>query len=136
MRRLREIRDNLVENGNIPRSNFSSHVFGTKQDPLESETESGIELFVDCYDGAIYIEDVTEKEYENIRLLLYEWFRENRNEGETFDISGDFISDVVSSINIDVSLCESVHIVPDPDGKIERNGQFWSLANPSQGGFI
>ncbi len=130
MKRLRQIRDYLIEYGNIPKRDFACHVIGSEQIPVESQTETGIWLFDDIYDAVIHIEDVSGSEYENIRLLLYEWFRENQQENEKLSLAGDFITDVLSLITVSVTLKDSVHIVPDPEGKIERDRQRWRIADP------
>lgn len=127
MQRLRALRDHLIENANLQHRDISCHVAGSDQDGLETETETGVALFEDTYNAVIYIEDVSELEYDYIRLLLHEWFRENNADEERFSVSGDFISDVLSLVTIDLTLKETVHLVEDPEGKIDREGNFYSM---------
>jgi hypothetical protein len=126
MLRLRLLRDYLIADGNFSLKDMSCHIAGSELDGMEEQTETGINLFEDQYSAVIYIADASEQEYDDLRLLLHDWFRDNGLDGERFSLSGDFISDVLSLVTIDLSLKEIVHLEEDPDGKIERDELFYS----------
>ena len=127
MKRLRQIRDYLADGGNLVKAAFTLHVLESEIDPAEKETPEGFHLFDDKYNAVIYIDDVTENQYQGIKLLLYDWFRENGEDRETWRLSSDEITDTLSLVTVTLNLVESEHMVPDKDGKIERNEQRYKL---------
>ena len=135
MKRLRQIRDYLVENGNLTRASFALHILESEIDPVEKETGTGIHLFDDVQDAVIYIDDVTETQYEKIKLLLYDWFRENgiKNENggeeETWRLSSDDITDTLCLVTVTLRLVEATHIETTKDGAIERDEKRYAVTD-------
>ncbi|MBU2514523.1 phage tail protein [bacterium] len=128
MKRLRKIKDYLISEGGFKSLNISCHTGVGEIVPVEQHTETGVYLFVDKYQATMFIEDVSEKELNYIKLLMYEWFRLNKqDEEESFRISSDEIDDLASLVTIDMTLVEITHLIFDPDGKIEREGNFYSI---------
>lgn len=121
MRRLREIQDYLVDKGGFKKEHLTCHVTESQSVPVEQETETGVHLFDDRYEAVIFIEDVSEKEYGYLRMLLYDWFREFRTEGEEYRLSADPVSDVSALVTVSMTLVEPVHISPTVDGPVERD---------------
>ncbi len=125
MKRLREIQAYLVDNGGFKKAHIVCHVTESESLPVEQETAAGIHLFDDKYDAVIFVEDVSEKDYGKLRLLLYDWFRDYKLEGEQYRLSSDPISDLSSLVTISLTLVESVHIAPAVGGLIERDADFF-----------
>ncbi len=125
MRRLKLIRDYLVSSSGLKYKDVACHVTESDSLPVEAQTETGIHLFDDKYEAIIFIEAVTEAQYINLKLLLYDWFRENGGDDENYKLSADEITDQWSLVTITMTLVESVHITPDAEGIIERDEVFY-----------
>lgn len=130
MERLKQIKDYLVTSGGFKEEDIACHVSESDSLPVEAQTETGIHLFDDKYDAVIFIEAVTAARYKNLKLLLYEWFRENKDKDEEYKLSADGITDQWSLVTITMTLVESIHIVPDLEGNIERDESFYSESEP------
>lgn len=121
MERLRTIKDYLVAQGGFKEEDIACHVLESETVPVEQQTTTGFHLFDDKYEGIIYILDVTEEKYKYLKLLLYDWFRENRvDDEEKFRLSADVITDKWSFVTVSMNLVESVHIAADEAGIVER----------------
>jgi len=127
MKRLRQIRDYLAESGNLDKAVFTLHVLESEIVPVEQETAEGVHLFDDKCNAVIFIDDVTEAQYENLKLLLYDWFRENGDENETYRLSADQISDTLHLVSVDLDLIDATHMAPDVTGPIERDETRYKL---------
>lgn len=128
MERLRTIKDYLVAQGGFKDEDIACHVLESEVVPVEQQTETGFHLFDDRYEALIYILDVTEEKYKYLKLLLYNWFRENReHDDEKFRLSADVITDKWSFVTVSLTLVESVHVASDEAGIVERDDTRYKL---------
>ncbi|MBU2647878.1 phage tail protein [bacterium] len=129
MERLKIIKEYLISQGGFKDEDMACHVLESESVPVEQETGTGFHLFDDKYEALIYILDVTQEKYKYLKLLLYEWFRENRvDDEEKFRLSADVITDTFSFVTVSMNLVESVHIAADVEGIVERDGTMHRLS--------
>lgn len=129
MRRITELEAHLVASVGLPAENVQAHVSGAKLTPFARDTATGTFFQTREYTATLYVFDLDATKFDDLCLILADWFRDDPEDGDVYEIDLDPIDDQLSLATITATLSESRHLIPDAAGPYQRDGQRWSLAD-------
>ena len=130
MKRLKAIEQAINDSGITNAGNVTCSVTGAEPEPKQERTSTGLIVCRDKYEAQVFVEDLSDHGYRLLRIMMSEFFRKNRVEGERFNLSTDAIDDVSNLVTIDLTLIDEEHISEDPAGEIEIDGKRYHLSDP------